>query len=82
MIQVATLTSKRQLTIPAEIFRKLGLRTGQKLIVREDEGEITLTPALNLVEDLAGSVQVPAKYKGLSADEIIDKSKKDYFSKK
>lgn len=82
MVQVATLTSKRQLTIPAEIFRKLGLRTGQKIIVREDEGEITLTPALNLVEDLAGLVQAPDKYKGLSADEIIDKSKKDYFSKK
>lgn len=82
MVQVATLTSKRQLTIPAEIFRKLGLRTGQKLIVREEEGEITLTPALNLVEDLAGLVKIPDKYKGLPADEIINKSKKDYFSKK
>ena len=82
MVQVATLTSKRQLTIPAKIFRKLRLRAGQKLIVREKKGEITLTPALNLVEDLAGSVKVPAKYKGLSADEIIDRSKKDYFSKK
>ncbi len=82
MVQLATLTSKRQLTIPAEIFRKLRLRAGQKLIVREKEGEITLTPALNLVENLAGSVTVPAKYKGLSADKIIDRSKKDYFSKK
>lgn len=82
MAQVATLTSKRQLTIPAEIFRRLGLYAGQKLIVQEEEGEITLTPALNLVEDLAGSVKIPKKYRGLSADEIIAQAKKEYFSKK
>ena len=38
MVEVATVTSKGQVTLPASIRKKLGLRKGSKLIFLE-EGE-------------------------------------------
>lgn len=82
MNQMATITSKKQLTLPAELFRKAGLHIGQKVIVSEENGRLMLTPAEKLVEELAGSVHVPAKLKGKDIDEIIEQAKREYFQKK
>lgn len=82
MTQMATITSKKQLTLPVEIFRKAGLRTGQKVVVSEENGRITITPAEKLVEELAGSLPVPEAWKGKDVDEIISQTKEDYFRQK
>ncbi|EKD85465.1 MAG: hypothetical protein ACD_38C00018G0004 [uncultured bacterium] len=82
MTQMATITSKKQLTLPAEIFRKAGLKIGQKVIVSEDNGRLILTPAEKLVMELAGSVPRPKEWKGKSIDTIIEQVKDEYFSKK
>ena len=81
-MQVATITSKYQLTLPVAISRKLGLKTGDKLIVSEEDGKVILTPAVQLVQELAGSLVIPSKWKNKSIDEIIESSKKEYFLKK
>ena len=39
---MATITSKRQLTIPAKIFRKLGLKEGEKVKVMEEDGSLKM----------------------------------------
>lgn len=82
MSQMATITSKKQLTLPAELFRRAGLRVGQKVIVSEDNGCLILTPAEKLVEELAGSVPVPPQWKGKSIDKIIDEARDEYFKEK
>ena len=38
-----TISSKRQITIPAEVFRLLELKEGQKLLVEVEGGRIILT---------------------------------------
>ncbi len=81
MDQLATITSKRQLTIPSLIFRHLNLHSGQKVHVSTDNNSIIIKPAISLVENLAGSVSLPPKYKGLSLDQTIKKTKQDYFKK-
>ena len=82
MTQMATITSKKQLTLPAELFRKAGFRIGQKVIVSEENGRLVLTPAERLVEELAGSIPVPKRWKGRDVDQIIDEVKDEYFQKK
>ncbi len=82
MVKTATITSKRQITIPADIFRKANLKEGQKVLVQELEGEITLKQAKQAVEKLAGSVKVPARFKNLNGKQIVNKAKKEYFSTK
>jgi AbrB family looped-hinge helix DNA binding protein len=54
---VSTITSKGQVTIPAEIRRRLGLRQGDKLsFVIEDDGRIELKmPEYPTVASLAGA---------------------------
>ena len=42
MAEIATVTSKGQVTLPATIRRKLGLRKGSKLIFLEEGQEVRL----------------------------------------
>lgn len=81
-MQVATITSKYQLTLPILITRKLGLKMGDKMIVSEEDGKVVLTPAVRLVEELAGALSIPKKWKGKTSDEIIELAKDEYFQKK
>lgn len=80
MTQLTTITSKKQLTLPAALFKKAGLKEGQKVIVSEENGRLIITPAEILVEELAGSLATPQKWQGKTIDEVIQKSKMDYFS--
>lgn len=82
MTQLATMTSKRQLTIPAEIFNRLGWSKGQKFFISEEDGEVKLRPAKAVVSRLAGSVKIPQRYQGLSVDQIVEKAKQEHFNKK
>ena len=82
MMKIATITSKRQLTIPASFFGRLALKTGQKVIVSQEDNFIKIEPALSLVKRLAGSVEKPARFKKMPLNKIIDKAKKEYFGKR
>lgn len=72
----ATMTSKGQITIPADVRRKLRLRAGTKVDFAENKaGEIVLRPKTGDIRDLYGIV----KYKGPPAtieeiDEAIKKA--------
>lgn len=79
MTQIATITSKKQLTLPAELFRRAGFKIGQKIIVSEENGHLILTPAEKLVEELAGSIPIPKEWEGKNIDQIIEEAKDEYF---
>lgn len=82
MSHLATITSKGQITIPSKIFKKVGLREGEKVLVSEENGEIRIKSAIDLVEELAGSVKLPKKYRGMSEEKIIKQAKEEYFKNK
>lgn len=82
MNQMATITSKKQLTLPAALFKKAGFRIGQKVIVSEENGSLRIESAEALVEKLAGSVPIPKKWQGKNLDQIIDEARDEYFRNK
>ncbi len=82
MTQTATITSKRQLTIPASIFKKARLKEYQKVLVEEEAGVIKIQPTVSRVLKLSGSVKVPKRFKGKTLKQIIEISKEEYFSGK
>ena len=82
MFQIATITSKRQLTIPSKIFKQMALKEGDKLVLSQEGQAIKLVSALSLVNRLSGSIEMPARFKGKSLDQIIAESKKEYFKKR
>jgi AbrB family looped-hinge helix DNA binding protein len=75
MTYEGTITSKRQLTIPAKLFRKLGLYQGEKVHIKEEDGSVVVTPLVKMVKELSGSVKLPEKYQGKDIDQIISESK-------
>jgi AbrB family looped-hinge helix DNA binding protein len=45
MLDVSSVTSKGQVTIPVEIRRKLGVKSGDKVVFIEDRGRIVIANA-------------------------------------
>lgn len=81
MNQIATITSKRQLTIPSHLFKKANFSEGDKVLVREENGELRIKKMRDLVEELGGSLKLPKKWKGKDIDQIIEEAKYEYFKK-
>ena len=82
MQQIATITGKMQLTVPKRFTNKLGLKRGQKVFFSEEEGRLVITPATELVEQLAGSLKTYRKRSSKSLDKIIEEAKETYFRRK
>jgi len=83
MNTIATITSKRQFTIPVSAFRELGLREGDKMLVTSQDGGLRLEPMANLVDKLAGSVQVPVRFKGAKdTDDLMRLAKREHFKRR
>jgi AbrB family looped-hinge helix DNA binding protein len=58
----AVLTSKGQVTIPAEVRRRMGLGTGDRIeFVELDDGGFSIRPAVDDVRSLKGLLRKPAK---------------------
>ncbi|OGS64821.1 MAG: hypothetical protein A3K59_00665 [Euryarchaeota archaeon RBG_19FT_COMBO_69_17] len=53
MVEVATVTSKGQVTLPASIRKRLGLRKGSKLIFVEEEQGVRLVAGEDLEKRFA-----------------------------
>lgn len=48
----------------------------------QDPNVINIFSIMHLLDRLAGSVKIPNEYKGLTAEEIVYKAKKEYFRNK
>lgn len=82
MTYAATITSKRQITLPAQLFSHLGLKTGQKLSIVARDGEFTMSPAVSSVYKLMGTLKRPKRYAHMDIDDMIEVAKNEYFSRK
>ncbi len=81
MNYLGSITSKRQLTIPISVFNDTNFKIGQKVIIRKKGESIVIDPASSLVEKLAGSIAIPARFKGMSPDQILAIAKAEHFQK-
>lgn len=82
LLQTATITSKLQFTIPTKIAKKVGIKSGEKVQVSEENGKITIAPMKKMIMELAGSLSLPKRWKGRDIDSIIRESKYKYFKNK
>lgn len=56
-MQVVTISSKRQITIPKKFLESLMLRTNGKAILKKDSGRLVLEPIeTSIIDELAGSL--------------------------
>jgi antitoxin PrlF len=78
----ATITSKGQVTIPAEVRRHLGLKERDKIaFVIEDEGNVRLKvpefPTIQSLRGIAGTLPKPAAWK-----EVLQTAREDALIEK
>lgn len=57
----ATLTSKGQVTIPADVRLRLGLESGDRIEFIEMDGGYAIKPAIDDVRSLKGLLRKPGK---------------------
>ena len=60
-MSIATVTSKGQITIPADVRRRLGLEVGDRVEFVEADGGFAIKPANDDVRALKGLLRTPAK---------------------
>lgn len=82
MTYSATITSKRQLTIPIEAYKKLNLNKGEKVIVSVESNAIKIESEMSLIDRLAGSVVIPKNLRKTPIEEAIKQGKMNYFTEK
>ncbi|MDD3268357.1 MAG: AbrB/MazE/SpoVT family DNA-binding domain-containing protein [Syntrophomonadaceae bacterium] len=71
-----TISSKRQITIPSEVFRRLELKEGQKLMVEVEGDRIILTARpLNLTKALGGVTKGLYGSNAAEVEEYLDKER-------
>lgn len=81
MTYTVTVTSKRQITLPAKLFVELGIEKGQKLQIRQQGRELVMSLELDELHELMGSVKRPKKFAELGVDEMIAQAKNEYWSR-
>lgn len=82
MTYTATITSKRQITLPAALFSELDLKQGQKLTITKRGQDLIMSPAVSAVYKLMGILKRPKEYAGMTEDEMIEAAKNEYFANK
>jgi AbrB family looped-hinge helix DNA binding protein len=74
-----TLTSKRQITVPARVARALKLSTGDQLDYTLKDGALTLTPRPSLHQQVAALHALTAgASKGAATNASINRTLADY----
>ncbi|MGH7822255.1 MAG: AbrB/MazE/SpoVT family DNA-binding domain-containing protein [Candidatus Binatia bacterium] len=67
----STVTRKGQVTIPAEVRKRLGLRRGDRVVFVEEDDRVVLRPAENDVEAAFGLVRAKKSVSLRRMDEVI-----------
>ena len=80
VISQATITSKRQITLPIKILHRLGLNPGDPVVFEEKKGRIELVARSSFsVDDLARKYRVVSSKK--ASDKEIRKAREDAWTK-
>ena len=82
MTYTATVTSKRQLTIPAELYKALDLKSGSKVSLTLNQDTVTLEPIDKILNRLQGSIKLPKRFRGMDIEQIIQTAKNEYYTEK
>jgi AbrB family looped-hinge helix DNA binding protein len=70
------LREKRQMTLPSELMDALGLKPGDSLDARVEDGVIVLTPSRKAVLDALAELHHALEEAGITEEELIESGKK------
>lgn len=66
---------KGQIVIPKDVRERLGVRTGEKLLVLSRDGEILLRKTEEIsIEEIAEKIENQAKQERIDVDKLVDEA--------
>jgi AbrB family looped-hinge helix DNA binding protein len=75
-VQVSRVQKKGQVTIPAEMRERLGIKEGDLVVFTETEGGVLVTPqrmaAAGDPDELLDAIGLALKERGITLDELIE----------
>jgi AbrB family looped-hinge helix DNA binding protein len=71
---VARVTSKGQLTLPAALRKRLGIREGDSVTLTVTDDSAVLEKSKHTVESVHGSIPTPPHLVGRDLDEMIEEA--------
>ena len=75
MVSETRVTRRFQVTIPREIREKIGIRIGDRLRVKVDNGRIVMEPVLKRVSDPVGELlKIYSEPIGVDAVKLVEES--------
>ena len=77
-MNIITLSSKQQITLPQEILIQLAFEPGSKLLLETDKEKIILTPIRkSIVDQLGGSLAryVASEKRGVAFEQVLRETK-------
>lgn len=78
-MKIVTVSSKRQITIPADMLLELGAGKKSRLLVQRENGNIVLTPIKkSIVDELGGSLYkyIDPSKRGIPFSKIMEETKR------
>jgi antitoxin PrlF len=68
-------SSKGQIILPKDVREKLGVKTGEKLLVLSRDGEILLRKTEEVqIEDIAERIEKQTQQEGIDVDKLLDEA--------
>lgn len=85
-MELAKLTSKGQITVPAEIRKKLRLRTGDKVVFSQEDGKIvfrnaSLTALSEIQEEMRGEAEKQAMHNDEDVAKLVKQIRKKHTTR-
>lgn len=65
---------KGQIVIPKDLRKRLGVRTGEKLLVLSRDGEILLRRTEVSIEEIAEKIEDQTKQERIDVDKLVDEA--------
>lgn len=76
----STVTQKGQATIPSQMRKKFGIKTGEKVIFEDINGQLVIKTHTQMVNELAGSLKTNIKWdKNKAFKAVGEMLAKDYL---
>jgi AbrB family looped-hinge helix DNA binding protein len=75
-VRRATIRERRQVTLPADVCRELGLEVGDSLSVELLDGSIKLTPDRKRFLDALSAIQQAFQKSGVTEEELLEEGKR------
>ncbi len=71
-VRRATIRQRRQLTLPADVCRELGLEVGDSVTIEVEDGRLVATPSRKRALDALAAIQKAFQESGITEEEWLE----------